>query len=149
MTEGRPEIMGALFAIYDRLYRAFIIKRWLKFAKGSGNWKRLKPATIRAKGHALILIDTKLAIQTVEPAFQEFFSVKPDKRTIYRADVSFGSNAVYDNGKTVNQVMGYHQVGGGHLPQRKVLISPDGPTKRAMEVEGKEKLKEMLNQGDG
>jgi hypothetical protein len=145
LVAGHPPTLEKMFRAFDKPYRAFIRARWRKFSRGGGNWRPLAEATVIRKGNTLILIETSLAYKSVDPEFTQVFAIKPASRTIYQADVTFGSNATYQSGKTVNQIMGYHQEGRGNLPQRKVIVSPDTQTKQNMAARGAEVLRDFLN----
>lgn len=138
IVEGDPKALNPVFKAMDRVYRAFIRLRWRRYSRGGGDWKRLRPSTIKRKGHDRILFDTELAYDSVNPEFEEVFSIQPNKRTQYKAVVGFGSKAMYPSGITVNQVMSYHQEGTSNMPARKVLVSPDSSTKQNMERKCKE-----------
>lgn len=144
VVEGDPRALNGMFKAMDRVYRAFIRLRWRTFSRGGGNWRRLADSTIQRKKHALILIDTKLAYGSVNPEFEEVFSIKPDKRTQFKAEVTFGSKAQYPSGITVNEVMSYHQKGTDTMPARPVLVSPDTRTKKSMETKCKELIVKYL-----
>lgn len=144
VVEGDPKALEGVFKAMDRIYRAFVRLRWRTFSRGGGNWKPLRPRTIARKGHARILFDTELAYDSVSPEFEEVFSIKPDKRTQFKADVTFGSKKQYPSGITVNEVMGYHQEGTDNMPARPVLVSPDLRTKKSMEKKCKELITKYL-----
>jgi hypothetical protein len=144
VVEGDPKALEGIFKVMDRIYRAFIRLRWRRFSKGGGNWAPLSPLTVKRKGNDLILIDTKLAYESVSPEFEEVFSILPNKRTQYKAVVTFGSKEMYPSGISVNQVMSYHQEGTDSMPARPVLVSPDTATKRNMERKCKEEITKYL-----
>lgn len=144
VVEGEPKALEGIFKAMDRIYRAFIRLRWRRFSRGNGNWAPLAKATIKRKGHDLILIDTKLAYESVSPQFEEVFSIQPNKRTQYKAEVTFGSKEVYPSGISVNQVMAWHQEGTARMPARPVLVSPDTGTKYNMERKCKELITKYL-----
>lgn len=143
-VEGKPEALSGIFKAMDRIYRAFIRLRWRRASKDDGTWATLSPSTIKRKGHDLILIDSKLAYESVNPEFEEVFSILPNKRTQYKAEVTFGSAAFYPSGVSVNQVMSWHQEGTDRMPARPVLVSPDTTTKRNMERKCKELIVKYL-----
>ena len=144
VVEGDPKALEGIFKIMDRIYRAFIRLRWRRYSRGEGDWAELRPATVKRKGHDLILIDTKLAYESVNPTFEEVFSIQLAKRTQFKAVVAFGSKESYPSGLTVNEVMSYHQEGTDNMPARKVLVSPDTSTKRNMERKCKEAVTKYL-----
>lgn len=145
IVEGDQKALNPVFKAMDQTYRAFTRLRWRKFSRGGGNWKPLARATVKRKGHDRILFDTELAYDSVSPEFEEVFSIQPNKRTQYKAVVTFGSREVYPSGITVNQVMSYHQEGTSRMPARKVLVSPDTRTKLNMETKCKQIVKKWLN----
>jgi hypothetical protein len=47
------------------------------------------------------------------------------KGAVFSAAIRFGTDERYKGtAVTVRDVMGYHQKGGGHLPQRKLFVNP-------------------------
>lgn len=125
-----PKIVEA----WNRIYSAFIRKRFVRASRGDGTWQPLAPSTIarRRKGSSVILRDTGLLFSQLSPGFQKMGPVVKQGQTKFVANVSFGGQGKYPDGATVTDVMSFHQTGGGNLPQRKILVDADEPTRKQM-----------------
>lgn len=109
-----------------------------RFAKAEA--KTLKQASsakkesqsILASGTVSILRDTGLLFNAVNPAF----SGKPGQ---LQEDIPFGVRVGFggpgrhpDGTATIADIASFHQEGGPHLPQRKIVVPPDDSTTRKM-----------------
>ena len=137
------------------IYRSFLHERFDKFSKGGGNWAGLSPATKRArkkskKGKNKRGKKTKAAI----PAGETFSILRNDgllynalqpslsgkrpgalkKHIAFGVRVGYGGSSKHPSGKglTIQQIASYHQSGGGRLPQRQIIVDPDGKTQKRM-----------------
>jgi hypothetical protein len=133
---GRTSRVRKALIQWGTIYKQFILARFRRYSKGGGNWRKLRPATIAAKKRrgirnpSLILQATKLMLKTIDPSFQSVSGVRSNRP--FQATVSFGGNAKYPDGTSVTSVMGYHDRGGGTLPQRKIFVQADQATKVKM-----------------
>ena len=116
---------------WSKLYSGFIQERFVRFSRGGGNWPPIKPGTAARKGHDDILVDTLLMYEQLDPTIQGFHNVQQGSGP-FQATVTFGGNAHYPDGTSVQTVMGYHQTGAGNLPVRRILVPPDNATKKEM-----------------
>lgn len=112
-------------------YRAFAQERFAIFSRGGGDWAPLAPSTIkgRRKGKgkglvAAILRNLGFLFQALSPSFTK----KPGQleSTIpFGVRVGFGGPGAYPKGPaTVADIASFHQEGGPHLPQRKIIVDP-------------------------
>lgn len=123
-----PEYQSA-FRDINRFYREFLQARYRKFAKGGGNWRKLAESTIRRKGHDTILFDTNLMFSVFQPEIVRTTGLTNTTDKLGMIVVASGSGRVYPtSGVSVSKVMGYHQAGGGRLPQRKIVVGMDEAT---------------------
>lgn len=127
-------------------YRSFVRERFDAYSKGAGNWAALSPATIKGrrrgkKGRvvrgvtlvgAAILRDKGILFAALQPTF----TGKPGalQRDIpFGVRVGFGGPARYPGGQaTIADIAGYHQVGGGRLPRREIIVDPPHGIMNAM-----------------
>ena len=135
LKSNRGEVTEA-YNDWAKYYAEFTRKRFNRMSRGGGSWRRLKPATIRAKRREgwpwpkRILIRSKKMRDSLRPRFiRRTSTVK--KRGI-GMEISYGTKLKYRGGPRVSQVMKYHQMGGGNLPRRKIFINPDAETQKKM-----------------
>lgn len=121
-----PEF-GAAFHDMNTYYRTFLQERYRKYSKGGGNWKKLAASTIARKGHNTILIDTDRMFSLFQPQIVKTSGLLSNADKLGMT-VDGGGKGYYPSGKSVSEVMGYHQAGGGRLPRRKVIVGPDDAT---------------------
>lgn len=119
---------------WRNMYASYIRRRFVKASRGDGTWPPLAPSTIarRRKNSSVILRDTGLLFAHVSPEFMPVtqFTLTGTKFT---AAVDFIAEQQYpEAGVTVRDVLGFHQKGGGNLPQRKILVPPDAQTHNKM-----------------
>jgi hypothetical protein len=98
---------------------------------------------------AAILIDTG----TLFGALDTVFKGKPGQYEAdidYGIEVGFGGNQLHPSGntqaKTVEQIASYHQTGGVHLPQRKIVVPPDQSTMDGMASDMETAVKQVLKE---
>lgn len=110
----KPGFLGA-----GRVYLFSILRRFLRFSQGNGDWRRLKPATVRQKGgDRRILRRTDRLMRSLQPGNPGNVLVV-DKR-----GATFGTLVPYAP---------YHNLGvPGRLPKRQIFVRPDQPTRIAM-----------------
>ena len=117
----------------------FLTKRFFIFSLGGGNWKPLKPATLKAKKQKGLLPWILRATDLLFESFNPVLARKPGKITEeipFGVRVGFGPNMRamrYPGTNTsVAEVATYHQKGMGNLPVRKTIVPPDAPTIKEM-----------------
>jgi len=107
-------------------YRSFAQDRFDRASKGDGTWERLSPVTIarRRKGSSTILRDTGTLFAALAPTW----SAPPgsiNELIDGGVRVGFGGSASHPEGfATIAQIASYHQVGGGRLPRREIIVQP-------------------------
>lgn len=114
---------------WARRYASFAFERFTKFAKGGGNWKPLRPSTIRrrrkGKGSgpiAAILWDTGTLLGALSPEWRKPGSLKKFIRNGVR--VGYGGSGKHPKGMTVAGIAQIHQEGRGAIPARKIIVDP-------------------------
>lgn len=135
------QVVTRIMDSWSRTYLLFIRKRFIAAARGNGTWRPLAPATVQARrrkrrGRVLILRDTDLMFENVTPEFTQVYMGVQNKPK-FSATIKPGENAQYPDGKSVREVMLYHQLGGPNLPQRKVIVPPDAATENKMAYDAK------------
>lgn len=107
-------------------YRSFIQERFVLFSRGGGDWPPLKHPRRRGnKDKAAILRDTGTLFAALSPTFQK----KPgalQEDIDFGIRIGYGGPGRYANGgaATVADIAGFHQVGAGFLPVRKIIVEP-------------------------
>lgn len=133
-----------------RHYRIFARTRFLKLSQGGGEWPPLALCTIKAKGHAKILIETGLLLGALKPsggAPGAWEQMIPGG-----IRVGYGGPARYPEypHRKIAEVALFHQTGDVPImPMRRVIVAPDAQTKRAMAKEVATALKEVGKQVSG
>lgn len=92
---------------------------------------------VNAGGVFSILVDSGLLKRSLNP---ELINPGPVSQIGYKHVMvaRIGGGAVYSGTSlTVRDIIGFHQYGGPHLPQRKILVDPDDATKQQMAKAGK------------
>lgn len=117
------------------VYRQYLRLRYLRYARGGGNWPPLKPATIRrrrGRGNKVsILIDSG----TMIGAFQPAFAGKPGQ---LQEDVPFGVRVGVGGGEhphahiSIRELIRIHHFGLGNVPAREIVVPPDDDTTKTM-----------------
>lgn len=139
----RPGPIKQALSEWGHIYESFIRRRFVKYSRGGGDWQPLKPATVLAKGNAIILRDTDLLFKSLKPEIKSITGLKPGAKL--KATIRVPGNAAYDTGVTVGDVLIWHQYGTSRMPQREVIVSPDSTTKHLMG----ERLKKGIVQAIG
>lgn len=140
----RP-IPRKVFRQWAARYRSFVQLRFDKYSKGGGSWPPLKPATIARrrkpargtkKGAARvvsILRDTGLLFNALSPRLAS----APGALQEDLSDgilVGYGGAHRHSTGgkATIADIASFHQKGGGRLPARPIIVSPDERTVELM-----------------
>ncbi|MCH7813907.1 MAG: hypothetical protein IID40_07790 [Planctomycetes bacterium] len=122
-------------------YSAFVRRRFTR--QGDGSWRKLSPATIKArrgKGKgAKILRDTGtlLAALTIGAPGNLF--------KLIRGGIRFGFSGMrHPKGKaSIRDIAVFHETGAGNLPKRPILVPPDDRTLRGMQNDVKEVVQKL------
>ncbi len=124
-------------------YRAFVQDRFDRASKGDGTWPPLSQATIagRRKGSSTILRDTGTLFAALSPMW-----AAPPGSINELIDggvrVGFGGSASHPDGlATIAEIASYHQVGGGRLPKREIIVPPTTPLLEAFVADLERALK--------
>lgn len=134
---GNGPIRAALHE-WAAILGRFLTARWERFSFGGGNWRKLRPATLKRKerlGQLLLIL--RATDQTFE-SFAPELARKPGRVTEdvpFGVRVGFGGGMQYPHsrgGPTMAQIARWHQTGAGHLPVRKIIVPPDQATVNEM-----------------
>ena len=119
--------VGKMLMKWAIRYRSFAQLRFNAHSRGQGDWPPLAPSTIakrRGKGQASILRDTGILFAALTPTWQ----APPggvNQYIPYGVRVGFGGSASHPEGHvTIAAIAGFHQVGGGNLPKREIIVDP-------------------------
>ena len=119
------------------IYRTAMQERFSTYSRGGGNWKPLKPSTIRGRrgGNIAILFDTGALFGALEPRFSPGTGAK-EELTRDGIRVGFGGPARHPKGKaTIAAVATFHQFGNEPvLPKREILVVPPAATMHKLAV---------------
>ncbi len=150
VSGGSVEVISRIFQSWTKIFGAFIRMRFVRASRGDGTWQPLAESTIarrrkgKGKGSPAILRDTGLLFMHLTPEVKGL-AIK-DSAPKFEATVEFGGNAIYpDGGVSTSDVAGFHQEGGGYLPQRKIIVPPDVKTKGQMAKSAKKIIADELN----
>lgn len=123
---------------WGAIYARFLTKRWFVFSMGGGNWKKLKPATLERKKKAGLLPWILRATDQMFQAFAPSLARKPGRvseQIPFGTRVGFGGGMQYPHSMAnmpIARLAMIHQVGGGSLPARKIIVPPDAETRAEM-----------------
>ena len=131
--------------LWGKIYETFVRRRYIRFARGGGDWKPHAPATIAARrkgrgsGSPRILIDRGkvLGALTIGKPGNLFKQIRHGVR------FGFGGGAKHPGGPTIAQIAKWHDAGDGRLPQRQIIVPPDAKTIRQMANAVKRSVKSM------
>lgn len=120
---------------WGEIYRDFLRKRFVNFARGGGNWPPLKPATIARKqrNKRLILRD---GFDSIFNALEPIFTGKPgqvQEDIPFGVRVGLGGAAMHPSGKiSMAELIKIHNEGRGNNPKRAIIVPPDGRAQQRM-----------------
>lgn len=125
--------MNAMFSKWAARYKGQLRKRFEKFSKGGGNWRKLK----HRKGN--ILWDTGL----LYGALGEY-----QKRVGFSIVVGYGGNSGrrrHSGGKArIVDIATWHNFGTAVLPVRQIIVMPDRETIRGMADDAEQAMIRVL-----
>lgn len=119
------------------IYRAAMQERFAKFSMGGGNWRKLRPATIRRRRQridntrfgrtASILRDTGTLYAALNPVLS---LGSKEELTQFGIIVGFGGTSKHPSSrrKSIKEIAEIHQSGLGRSPKREIIVKPDRNT---------------------
>jgi hypothetical protein len=135
-----------------RIALGFLKQRFVRYARGGGDWKPLQKATLRRRrqgqgsGRAEILRDTGILINALDVGAPGNLC----QRTQTGIRVGFGGAARHPGGKaTIRDIAVFHDQGEGHNPQRQIIAEPDAATQQAMAAQYAQALDELGKELEG
>jgi len=133
------------FRVVAQMYRSFLKRRFVRLSKGGGEWPPLKtPRKIGAIEYARVLWDTGVLIGALDPTFANLpGQLEADLRDGIR--VGFGGPGRHPKGlATIADIAGFHQVGAGDLPIRRIIVDPDISTHLQIRTRIRVGVKELI-----
>ena len=111
-------------------YQTFSYRRFMKMSAGGSSWKRLSKRRVKAKGHALILQDTRSLLNVFNPTSINNTGLHVN---FLRRSVEVGfSVAGHPSGMSFRKLAEIHTFGLGRNPQRVIMVRPDADTQKLM-----------------
>lgn len=140
------QVMPAIMQSWTRIYTAFIRRRFVGASRGDGTWPPLAESTIRRRRRQsdVILRDTGLLFSQLAPEFVSLAPYTQPSAYKFEAVASFGGTGRYPDGVSTTEVLMFHQLGGGRLPQRKILVDADERTREQMRRAADRLIEEYL-----
>lgn len=115
------------------IYRSFVQERYSRLSRGGGEWPDLAASTKKARRKATtfsILIDTGLLFAAINPVLG-VGGIEETRGSAVR--LGFGGPGKYPSGNaTIADIASFHQAGGGRLPKREIIVTPDTATLELM-----------------
>lgn len=161
-AKNHPRVVK-MYKEWTKIYRGFVHKRFNAAARGNGTWPplarpRSTPRTKSGKRDKrftrsgnLILIDTKTLLNAVDPDLYNApgsFSRREGSGLIigYGGEVVHPTAAANGRNITIAQIAGFHQAGGGRLPQRRIIVGPDQDTIGKVTAEVNATVRDLLKE---
>lgn len=111
---------------WERMYIAFITRRFDSYSRGGGNWKRNSPLTIALKRSSAILVNTR------EMRLKLPFAIRATAYSQRSVWMGFVSDAVHTpSGTSMADILTKHDKGIG-VPRRQILALPDKATQNQL-----------------
>ena len=151
--EARHGPLNDVYLTWGSRYRAFAKLRYMKFARGGGNWAPLSEVTKRRRRKAAkgkkgprsfsILIDKGTLVAALEPKIENPGSIK--KLIGKGVRVGYGGSAKHPRAKglTIARLAEIHHRGLGNVPARPIIVRPDTKTLRGMVSDLERGIKKM------
>lgn len=137
-----PEFTSAFNEI-NQVYAQFILARFYKFSGGGGNWAKLAASTIARKGHGLILRDTDLMVQKLQPRIKNTEGIlTPKSRAAW--NIVSGIDGSYAGGTSVEEVFEIHDKGKGRMKRRQIIVGMDQQTAEKVAIIVEATMREYL-----
>lgn len=141
-----------MYTNWARIYRGFIHNRFVDHSHGGGDWAALRPRTIKRKGHALILYETRTLVNAVDPDIYNApgaYARHEGKQFV----VGYGGNVVHPTARansrsfTIEEIAAFHSYGmGPRLPERRIIVGPDAATVALVTEEINETIAYLLRE---
>ena len=106
------------------MHREWLRQRYIRLSAGGGTWPPLAPATIRKKGFATILIETRELFERLI-----FRRINVSKKQV---SIGYHTGIHGDRDKSIKEIVGYHQEGTPNMPKRPILVGPSPAQKKKM-----------------
>ncbi len=146
---------------WEARYSAFVLQRFERYSRGGGDWAPLAESTQKRRRRGVgrrdiartsILIDTGILRNSLD--FKASGPFEAWRRTYQGAylwemvgegvELSLNGPARYPNGTAVADVIRFHDSGGPRLPQRRIIVPPDGATLAAMTADAQKAYRDMI-----
>ena len=158
-TQSGP--MDSMFKQWGARYLGFARKRFIVNSRGGGDWKGLAESTKKrrrggkttrrkgkrrktsiSRGHAILRdTGTLLGALSIGAPGNMFDRIPSGIR------VGFGGPTRHPGGgATIKDIAVFHDEGGGHLPQRQIIIDPDATTANGMAKDAKRAIAKIGRQ---
>lgn len=161
IASGGGREFDVMFHKWSVRYLEFARRRFVKYSRGGGNWPSLAPSTIRRRrkggkkrggvnrGSAAILVNTGTLLAALQPGAPGTAKRIPQGvqvgYTSHEAEKKRTAHGILPSNATIAQIASYHQAGGGHLPQRRLIVRPDESTVKGMKRDAAAALREILH----
>lgn len=120
---------------YDRIertYAAFVLHRFDRFSRGAGNWRKLKPETIKRKGSSAILVDTRAMRLGLGATGGIKIRVSGGSGGV-SVELRFAQRDRHPNADlSISDLAAIHDGGLGKVPRRRILVGPDQTSRSDM-----------------
>ena len=125
-----PEVKRRILKRWGEIYRTFLYNRYER--EGDGSWPPLAEATIRKKGHAVILRDTDTLITVLEPVFNSApGAIEIIDTNAFSIRIGYGTGALHPKAKTtIAEIASFHQLGTAKMPARPIMIRENYATRK-------------------
>lgn len=147
---GGLRLQHRILRAWEAIYKGFIYRRFDRYSKGGGDWAPLAASTLRRRrrgrgtGSPAILRDTGMLFAALNPnvvgdpaKVMELITTG----THWEINVGYGGPQRYPDGASVSDIASFHQTGGPHLPQRKIIVPPDQETLDRMAEAARQEIK--------
>jgi hypothetical protein len=109
-------------------YRSFVMRRFVRYSRGGGDWAPLKAGRARgALSAAAILRDTGLLLGALNPEFVSSPGALQEGIP-FGVRVGYGGPGRYPSGASIADIARFHQLGEGYNPKREIIVKPDAAT---------------------
>lgn len=117
-------VMKDVLTSWERRYRAFCVRRFDRYSRGGGDWKKLSPVTIALKKSTAILVDTRTMRLRLPLA------IRTSQITKNSVTLTFRDGYVHPKARvSIARLLTKHDLGRA-TPKRPILVQPDDQTKQ-------------------
>ena len=150
-ADNRHPRVVEMYKQWTRIYRTFIHNRFKTNSRGGGDWAPLSARRIQKRGHSRILIETNTLLNAVSPDIYNApgsFARRQGNGLIvgYGGSVVHPTAAKSGRSTTIQEIAGFHQTGGGRLPQRRIIVGPDKATVELVTKEIQAAVQDILKE---